>query len=383
VQQELAPVIIQTFVRWADTAKATDRAKAANALGRAFLQSEMDQQERQAALMALTWLLDDPSPKVRLALAEALADSEMTPRSLILPLSADQPEIACHIIARSPVLTDIDLVDLAASGDDVVRVLIASRFIVSQPVCAALAEIGGEIETAAMLGNPGAIIGRQSLRRISERHAASAEIRELLLSREELPADARHLLALGISEALSECGLVRHAIGERRFDRIRREACEAATVSLASEATPTDIPALIEHLRRDGRLTPNFLMQALCAGKVDFFAAAMVNLSGLAEKRVRSILADGRFHAMRALYEAAGLNRDVSEIFVEATLQWRKASRGDETGLLGTIAGRIVGKFRAAPTTGNVADELIDMIEKLQFAEQRQSARAFATFLAA
>lgn len=380
-------MIIQTFVRWAETAKVTDRARAANALGRAFLQSEMDQHERQAALMALTWLLDDPSPKVRLALAEAIADSESTPRSLILPLAADQPEIACHIIARSPVLTDIDLVDIAACGDEIVRTLIASRFIVSQPVCAAIAEIGGEIETSAMLDNPGAIIGRQSLRRISERHADSAEIRERLLSRQELPADARHLLALGISEALSECGLVRHTIGERRFDRIRREACEATTVSLATHAATTDIPALVDHLRRDGRLTPNFLMQALCAGKVDFFAAAIVNLSGLSERRVRSILADGRFHAMRALYESAGLNRDVSEIFVEATLQWRKASRSEDSGLLGNIAGRLVGKFRTSPAclppSGSVAGELIDMIEKLQFAEQRQSARAFATFLAA
>ncbi|MDB5525219.1 MAG: hypothetical protein JWM58_2982 [Rhizobium sp.] len=375
-------MIIQTFIRWADTAKSIDRARAANALGRAWLQSDMDNEERQAALMALTWLLDDPSPKVRLALAEAIADADNAPRSLILPLAADQPEIACHIIARSPILSDVDLVDLAARGDGVTRALIASRFIVTQPVCAAIAEIGDVAEIEAMLDNPGAIVSRHSLRRISERLGSDAGIRELLLSREELPADARHLLAVSISEALSECGLIRHVIGDLRFERIKREACETTTVALASEASATDIPALIDHLRRDGRLTPNFLMQALCTGRVDFFASAMVNLSGLADKRVRSILADGRFHAMRALFESAGLRRDISEIFVEATLQWRKESRGEDVRLLGNIASRLVGKFRRTQKTGSLADELIDMVEKLQFAEQRQSARAYASFLA-
>jgi uncharacterized protein (DUF2336 family) len=123
-------------------------------------------------------------------------------------------------------------------------------------------------------------------------------------------------------------------------------------------------------------------MQALCTGKVDFFASAVVNLTGLAEKRVRSILADGRFHAMRALFESAGLSRGISEIFVEAVLQWRRQSRGEDIWLLGNIASRLVGKFRRAQKSGSPADELIDMVEKLQFAEQRQSARAYASFLA-
>jgi uncharacterized protein (DUF2336 family) len=375
-------VIIQAFIRWADTAKSVERARAANALGRAWLQSDMDEEERQAALMALTWLLDDPSPKVRLALAKAIADAAVAPRSLVLPLATDQPEIASHIIARSPVLTDVDLVDIAAQGDGITRTLIASRIAVSAPVCAAIAEIGEAAEIEVMLDNLGAAVCRRSLRRIAERLGTEPGIRDRLLCREDLPADARHVLAVTISQALAESGLVRHVIGDFRFERIRREACETATVTLASETYPTEIPMLIDHLRRDGRLTPSFLMQALCSGKVDFFAAAIVNLSGLSEKRVRSILADGRFHAMRALFEAAGLARDVAELFVEATLQWRRQSNGDDYRLMGNIASRLVAKFRRAPQAGEQAGELVDMLEKLQFAEQRQSARAYASFLA-
>ncbi len=94
-----------------DTAKVADRSRAASALGRAFRQRSLTGPDGHAAEMAMTFLLDDPSPKVRLSLAEAIADSADTPRSLILPLAADQPEIAYTVIFRSPVLTDDDLVE--------------------------------------------------------------------------------------------------------------------------------------------------------------------------------------------------------------------------------------------------------------------------------
>jgi uncharacterized protein (DUF2336 family) len=375
-------VIIQTFLRWADTAKSSERAKAASALARAWLQSEMISDERDAALMALTWLLDDPSPKVRLALAEAIASSPVAPRSLILPLAADQPEIACHIISQSPVLSDVDLVDLAGRGDQVTRILIASRFIVSMPVSAAIAEIGDQPEIEALLDNPGAVIATLSLRRIAERLSGSAEIRERLLTREELPADARQRIAASVSEAIAASDFVTGVIGMRKLDRIRREAGDAAAVILAGAATGRDLPDLVELLRADGRLTPGFLMQALCGGKVDFFAACIHCLTALGEKRIRSIMSDGRFHAMRALYESAGLTRDISEIFVEATVLWRQASGEGGYRSPGNIADRLVGKFRAHARADSAAGELIDMVEKLQIAERRQSARAYASFLA-
>ena len=70
-------------------------------------------------------------------LAEALAECEDAPRAVILPLAEDQPEIAAHIILCSSLLTDADLVDLAAKGSAVTRMLIAHRTYVSRAVCAA------------------------------------------------------------------------------------------------------------------------------------------------------------------------------------------------------------------------------------------------------
>jgi hypothetical protein len=54
----------------------------------------MDFEERCAADAAMTLLLDDPSPKVRLALAEAVASSRTAPPQIVTALAGDQYEIA-------------------------------------------------------------------------------------------------------------------------------------------------------------------------------------------------------------------------------------------------------------------------------------------------
>ncbi len=375
-------VIVQAFLRWAETARTSERAKAANALGRAYLKSEMSRQEKEAAVMAMTYLLDDPSPRVRLALAEALADSESAPRAVMMSLAEDQAEVAFAVISRSPVLADADLVELVGRGDGTTRVLVASRMAVSRAVSAAIAEVGGEPEVQMLLENPNAQITRFTLRRIAERHGRDCEIRNLLLERPELPAEARHLLMQFVTDALSGFEFVRATIGGRRLERVTREAGEAATVAIAGAAAHGEIPDLVEHLRVAGRLTPAFLMHALCTGKVEFFANAIINLSGCAERRVRSILATGRFHAVRALYESAGLPHDISAVFVEATMLWRQAARSDHSSTLDNIAGRLLECFRKPLTATPMAGELMQMVEKLHIAEQRQAARSYANITA-
>ncbi|MGZ9718868.1 DUF2336 domain-containing protein [Rhizobium miluonense] len=370
-------VIIEAFLRWAETAKAENRARAANALGRAYLQSDMPKEERVAAEMAMTYLLDDPSPRVRLSLAEAVARSPGAPRNVILSLAEDQPEIAGQIILLSPVFNDADLVDLVLHGSEVTRILIASRGQVPRVVCAALAEIGGETEISCLLENDGALLSQASLKRITERLGDCADIRGLLLSRDALSSDTRQLLMHRVSEALSGSDLIQNVIGAGRLKQVTREATESATVAIAGSAPHEQLPELVEHLRQCGSLTPAFLMQALCSGKVDFFACAVTNLSGCDERRVRSIISRGRIYAIRALYESAGLTRDISTVFVDATLVWRDASRANSEAMLENVCSRLMRKFRLKEPPA-AATQLLDMVEKLANTERRHAARNFA-----
>ncbi|KKX33755.1 DUF2336 domain-containing protein [Rhizobium sp. LC145] len=368
-------VIVQAFFRWTATARASERAKAAGALGRAYLSATLGREEQRAAALAMTYLLDDPSPHVRLALAEALAGSPEAPRAIILALAEDQPEISCTVIACSPVITEADLIDLAGRGDGLIRGFIAARPQLSRGAAAAIVEIGEENDVTILLENESAAIGRQSLRRIAERFGHSADIRSLLLDREYLPADARHLLVHHVTTALTGSDLVRATMAAARIEHVSREAGNAAAVVIAGGVPHEEIPDFVEHLRGAGLLTPAFLIHALCAGKVDFFAGAVANLSGLEDRRVRAILATGRMHAVRALLESAGLDRDIALVFVEAILLRR---RGEVAETPGSISALLLERFQRPGMPASPVSELLDMVEKLQRAEMRSTARSYA-----
>ncbi|MDO5895957.1 DUF2336 domain-containing protein [Agrobacterium sp. Azo12] len=374
-------MIVKAFLRWSETAKVADRASAANALGRAYLVEGMNKEQHEAAYMALTYLLDDPSPRVRLSLAEAICDSPVAPRAIVFALAEDQPEISGTVIMRSPVLRDMDLVDLVGRGDVATRSFIAARPYLTRGVCAALAEVADLGELFILLENELIDISRISLRRIVERFGEQAEIRNLLLERDDLPADARHALLNHVGSALACSDLVNAFVDRSRIDYVIRDAGDTATVEILASVPQADMPAFVDHLRKSGELNPALLIYALCAGRLSFFSEAMSNLSQLDEKRVRSILATGRVPAVQVLFHSAGLSKDICAVFVDATLLWRDAAQSISGVALEDICGNLVAKFRARHGLPAVVDELLDMLEKLQMNEQRQRARSYASGL--
>lgn len=327
--------------------------------------------------MAMSYLLDDPSPKVRQALAEALSSSENAPRPIVIALAEDQAEIACMVILSSPVLTEADLVDLIGRGSSLTRSIVAARADLSPGACAALSEIGGACEVAIMLESGSAQMTPFSIRRVCDRFKGDEEIRNLLLERYDLPADVRHSLVLQVGEALVSAGIITHALSLARAREIIQDASDAATTQIAGNVSGQDVRLLVEHLRQQSKLTAAFLLQLLCTGKLDFFAGAIANLSGLEERRVRSILATGRHHAVRALFQSSGLSGRMLDVFIEATHLWRQASEMPYGGAVQQVATRLLEKFARAEADTTLS-EMLGMVEKLQIVDQRQRARSFA-----
>src|ERR1700693_4022507 len=146
-------MIVRQFLQWQRTASAAERADATSALARAYLYSNLAPDDRPAAEGALLMLLDDPSPLVRAALAQALAASELAPPTVILALASDQPEIAAHVLKHSPLLVDADLVDAVATLGSQAQLAIASRQAFPAAVSAAIAEVGSPEACLVLLEN--------------------------------------------------------------------------------------------------------------------------------------------------------------------------------------------------------------------------------------
>ncbi len=159
-------MIVRDFLQWVRTAPASERAEATSALARAYLYSDLSPDDLAAAEGAMLMLLDDPSPLVRRALADALAASPSAPPAIVVALAADQPQIAAPVYALSPLFVDADLVDAAATGR--ARGPGGDR----QPFRAAAIGRGGHCGSRYGGGLPGA--GRESATPISRRSRLTA-----------------------------------------------------------------------------------------------------------------------------------------------------------------------------------------------------------------
>ena len=367
-------MIIRRFLEWSQTAPVRDRARAAGLLVEAYLRSRMSEAERRSAEAAMVFLLDDPSPNVRFALADALADDETAPREVVCALARDQIEVATRVLSVSPVFRDADLVDFVADGRCELQRVIASRSGLSASVCAALAEVGHEAAMCVLLDNADATIAAFSLKRTAERFGAVPEVRARLLDRADLPCDVRHGLIFEIGGALSRLPFVAATVGAERIERVTRDACQSAGLQLAMDVPARELPALVEHLRMSGKLTPAFLIQALCSGNLDFFAASLTSLSGQSPKRVRGILVDGRKHAMRALYRASGLVPSVIEVFVDATLMWRERMTGGAS-IDRSIPMMLVTAYAERAEGDPDLSGLLRLLDRMELRSRRQVAR--------
>ena len=86
-------MVVSHFLKWMNTARVRS-ARRRQARWRGLYRPELPFEDRCAAEAALTLLLDDPSAKVRLAMAEALAMSRHAPLQIVSALACDQPEVA-------------------------------------------------------------------------------------------------------------------------------------------------------------------------------------------------------------------------------------------------------------------------------------------------
>jgi len=378
-------MIVQHFLKWIDTAKVAERAAAASALARAYVFSDLSFEDRCAAEAALTLLLDDPSPKVRLAMAEPLSLSHQAPTQIIAGLASDQPEIAALVLVRSSLLSDSDLIDRVAAGSPTVQSLIAMRPVVSMALSAAIAEVGGTAACIELLRNSGADIADLSFRRIAERHGHEAELRETMLADRRVPAATHHLLMAKLGEALRGSPLVRALIGPARAERITRDACVSASVRLIDATPASERPALIEHLRLSGELTAGFLVRVVAYGKIDFFGAALVALSGQRESRVQSLLAGGRDVALGALFRAAGLIDTTHRVLLRAIKLWRDVARGKCVAGPQEVTWMMLRELNEGAGTASPAEhgKLTSLLSSIHLQALRENARGHAVTIAA
>lgn len=377
-------MIVRQFISWVRTAPAGERAEATRCLARAWLISDLSEDDRAAAEGALLMLLDDASPLVRQAMAEVFAHSLDAPAAIVAALAVDQASVAVPILEHSPLLLDSDLVDMVATGNAETQSAIARRFDLPPSVCAALAEVGCASSVLELIENRAAQLADFSLARVAERFGHLAAIRESLLTMDELPAAIRLMLAQKLSDTLTQFVTARDWLNPDRARRVAGEAMERSTVNIAAQTRGEDMTALIGHLRSIGQLNAGLILRALLSGNIELFEESLVELSGLPRNRVAAIVHDRGGASLNALLAKAGLPESTYRAFRAAL------DASHEIGFVGTVAGatrlrrRMVERvLTQCETAETVSEPLLILLRRFAMESAREEARLFCDELAA
>jgi uncharacterized protein (DUF2336 family) len=348
----------------------------------------MAPETRHAARIALTSLLDDPSPVVRRALADNFASALDAPHSIVSALACDQSDIAAPILSRSPLLSEAELIDCAAIGDAFSQSAIALRARVPLGVAAALAEVGAREAAISLSVNPGADLPEFSMRRMIERFGDDGEMREALLSRPLLPATIRNDLVNATASSLAAFVVDCAWLSTERAERLAREARDKANVVIVAETAERDgrsgVRDLVAHLRASGQLTASLALRALLSGNRDLFEAALVELSGLRKDKVAGLLRVFRGAGFAALYARAGLPAKFLPAF-RAALEAQREFGGvhaavSDARLSLVMIERVL--TACDEISGRELDKLMALLRRFEMEAAVEEARAAAPLLA-
>jgi uncharacterized protein (DUF2336 family) len=377
-------MIVRQFINWIKTAPAGERAEATRSLARAWLISDLTEDDRAATEGALLMLLDDASPLVRQAMAEVFARSNEAPAAIVQALSLDQPSVALPVLEHSPLLIDADLVDIVATANSEMQCAVARRINLPASVCAAIAEVGAPEAALELIENAYAELAPFSWDRIVERHGHLAAIRESMLVLEDLPAATRVALVAKLSDTLAQFVVARNWLSADRAIRVASEARDRSTVNIAAVSRGEDMYGLVRHLRATGQLTAGLILRALLSGNLELFETALSELSGLPRSRVSALLHDRGGASQHALLLRAGLPESTFTAFRAAL------DVSHETGFIDTLGGaarlrrRMVERVLTHCETGEQAAEpLLILLRRFATESAREEARMFCDELMA
>src|SRR6202161_1126785 len=371
-------MIVRQFISWIKTAPAGERAEATRSLARAWLISDLGEDDRAAAEGALLMLLDDASPLVRQAMAEVFARSAEAPGAIVQALSLDQPSVALPVLEHSPLLVDADLVDIIATGNCETQCAIARRLNLPPSVCAAIAEVGTPAAALELIENAYAELAPFSWDRIVERHGHLAAIRESMLVLEDLPAATRVALVAKLSDTLAQFVVARNWLSADRAERVKIEARDRSTINIAAISRGDDMSGLVRHLRATGQLTAGLILRALLSGNLELFDSALTELSGLPRARVSALVHDRNATSLHALLRRAGLPESTFAAFQMALEVSHEIGFVDTAGGATRLRRRMVERVLThCETDRQAAEPLLILLRRFATESAREEARMF------
>lgn len=325
-------VAYQEFVSLSQSPDSEERGSAAHLSALAYLNHVGPADEHAALYAALIGFLDDPSVKVRAALAYGLLHSAEAPRPIMLALLHDSAVIARAVLQYSPVLIDADLVGLVRTLDVSMLLSISQRATLSPRLASALIARQDDQLTLRLIRRLDIALDETLLSDLAVSLGDRAEIRGALLCRRDLPAAARLLLVQKVTEALRGARVVKGALSSDRLGRVLRDSADTALTAIGEREAVRSSVSYVSDLVVTDKINTRVLLHAVVTGHVMFFADCLAELAQTPRGKVFALLESGSRASLNALFARCGLGAGVRNLLARLVLHARATDLADDAG---------------------------------------------------
>ena len=267
--------------------------------------AQLSDKERKMAEDIFRVMVKDAEVRVRAALSRQLKENQFVPHDVAVSLARDVEDVALPMLQFSEVLTDADLIEIVNSQESHKAEAVARRAHVSTAVSDALVETGNESVVATLVANKGAEISEATLHKVVDEFGSNELIGKPLSERADLPVTVAEQLMTRVSENIRNYLISQRDFSPEHVDQLLVQAREMAVLGLSESSTDAD--RLVDHLYKNGRLTPSIILRAVCMGDLSFFEAGMAKLAKIKLENARTLIHDSGKRGFDALYEKTGL----------------------------------------------------------------------------
>lgn len=265
--------------------------------------------EKRLALDVLRAFASDAETEVRAAVAWLIHNSPILTSDMAEKLARDVAQVAVPILKYVDGLPEELLLEIVGERDPQKQMAIAGRRSVSAAVSAALVETGNVFTVVHLLRNRGAAVHERSMVRATERFGQFRIVADSVAARPDVTvAVVERMIAL-VSEDVRQQLIRDHNIEPALAKRLAEGGREAATLRLLQPLllSREDSEMVAKHLYRQGRLTPQVLFRALCAGDLELFVAGMAARANITPQAAGILAWDDGILGLHCLMDAAAI----------------------------------------------------------------------------
>jgi uncharacterized protein (DUF2336 family) len=302
-----------------DQLDASLRAAMARRLGERFGQVAGSDFDIGVARDFLMRMVKDAAVQVRQSLVETLKANPRAPRDVVKALAEDEDLVALPILRFSEVLTENDLVEILNTTEAFTKMTaIAGRKGVSTRVTDILCERGDAGVVTALLENTTADVSPRGYAKAVDRVGHDEAVQMALVRRPAVSLEILDRILVMMSDQLRRTLVSDQKLSAESATAMLFATQHRLTIGLATSMPDAVVDRLTAGLFREGRLSDDLLVRAVCMANLQFFESAIAARALVSTPHAREVLQRGTDASIGILLRNASLPEKWAAFVIKA-----------------------------------------------------------------